>query len=301
MPPTDEALFIQLWFWKLFLLQVMLTLAIGDLSMRILQPFLTFERIYNRWTPIHRGGFAGTHMIRWGVESLGLQPPILPGPEGIRLEYSPKIALDTVVRDTLLQGSFEAREVEILRSHTSESGVFIDVGANIGYFTLLASRWVGSAGRVYAFEPVRQTYTLLRRNLVLNNCVNVATFQVACAAEPGELSIVTEQDSGKAYLSPDGQGQEQVAVTTVDCFATEQRLDRLDMVKIDVEGADFEVVKGARQTIKRFRPVIWLETLFLSRFGAAPSDVVEYLEPLGYTCMEQKNKRSMDMLCVPHG
>jgi FkbM family methyltransferase len=269
--------------------------------MRILQPFLTFERIYNRLTPINRGRFAGTRMIRWGVEYLGLQPPILPGPDGIRVEYSPKIALDIVVRDTLRQGSFEAREVEILRSHTSESGVFIDVGANIGYFTLLASRWVGSAGWVYAFEPVRQTYMLLRRNIALNNSVNVTTFQVACAAEPGELSIVTGQDSGWAYLSTDGQGGEQVAVTTVDRFVVEQRLDRLDVVKIDVEGADFEVIKGACQTIKRFRPVIWLETSHLSRFGAAPSDVVEYLEPLGYTCTEQENERSMDMLCVPNG
>ena len=269
--------------------------------MRILQPFLTFERIYNRLTPINRGRFAGTCMIRWGVEYLGLQPPILPGPDGIRVEYSPKIALDIVVRDTLRQGSFEAREVEILRSHTLESGVFIDVGANIGYFTLLASRWVGSAGRVYAFEPVRQTYMLLRRNIALNNSVNVTTFQVACAAEPGELSIVTGQDSGWAYLSTDGQGGEQVAVTTVDRFVVEQRLDRLDVVKIDVEGADFEVIKGACQTIKRFRPVIWLETHHLSRFGAAPSDVVEYLEPLGYTCTEQENERSMDMLCVPNG
>jgi Methyltransferase FkbM domain len=76
-------------------------------------------------------------------------------------------------------------------------------------------------------------------------------------------------------------------------------IERIDCIKIDAEGSDFEIIKGARSTIEKFRPVIMLETDNLARFAGSKSDVISFLERLGYFTSEFKFDHSIDLLCMP--
>jgi FkbM family methyltransferase len=269
--------------------------------MRILQPAMTFEVLCNKHLPsLKRGRFIGSRIIRFGMNHLGLQPPVVQGPHGVQFEYAPGFIFGVVMSDLVYRGRFEESETETLRGLTAHDDVMIDVGANLGYFALMASRWVGPRGRVFAFEPVRETAAQLRRNIALNDAKNIEVLDCACGAEPGEMSMVTDEyDSGLAYLSPVVQGNDLVKVIRLDDFVRERGLSRVDVLKIDAEGADLEVAKGARETIERFRPAVWLETFWLDRFGATEADVSSYFEPLGYECTPIKNEESTDMLCLP--
>lgn len=268
--------------------------------MSLLQPLLAVERLYNRLTPISRGRYAATRVIGWGIRALGLPPPTLRAPYGVRLTYVPEIAHDLVVRDTVLRGRFEALECDTLRSLTPSGGVFIDVGANIGYFALMASQWVGPRGRVFAIEPVPTTYGLLVRNIVLNRAANVTSINAACSWRPGREAMVLDADSGRSHLSTNGTGADFVPVTTVDDLVAEHRPPRVDVIKSDVEGADFRVIQGARATIVRHRPAIWLESLWLGRYGSEVADVVAFMAGIGYGCLEMVSERSTDLLCLPN-
>lgn len=268
--------------------------------MSLLQPLLTFERVYNRLTPISRGRYAGTRLIGWGIGRLGLKAPTLHGPYGVRLTYVPRIAHDCLVRDTVLTGGFEELECDILRSLTPAGGGFIDVGANIGYFALMASSWVGPQGRVLAVEPVPETFGLLAENIALNQASNLTPINAACAAHPGRQGMVLDADSGRSHLAPNGSGATIVSVTTVDELVAEHRLERVDVIMTDVEGADFQVIQGARETIRQHRPAVWLETLWLPRYDSTVAEVVAFMECLDYSCLEMISQRSTDLLCLPN-
>ena len=139
------------------------------------------------------------------------------------------------------------------------------------------------------------------RNIALNKAENVEVVQAACADEDGEMTICVEKDSGKSYLKfdePDEPG-ERVRVIRLDDYVGQKRLDRLDLLKVDAEGADFEVIKGARRTLERFRPTVWMETNWLHRFNCTIDDVHRYMEGLGYESIEQRGEYTSDMLCLP--
>jgi FkbM family methyltransferase len=233
-----------------------------------------------------------------GLQRRGLLAPIVTGEEGVKLE----LGTDYVARSIFYSNNWEPEETSLLRSVTPQGGTFIDVGANIGYFSLLASRWVGPSGAVYALEPVRATHARLRRNLALNPTANVTAVQVGASSTPGTAAIALESDAGHAHLVAGEVGPERletITLTTVDAFVTSNRLTRVDVLKIDVEGADFEVIRGAQTTLRRFRPVVLMEVELITRFGASVRDVEHFLDAIGYDCQLLGHRSATDLLCRP--
>lgn len=107
-------------------------------------------------------------------------------------------------------------------------------------------------------------------------------------------------DTGKTHLSESKNGMvEMVSLITLDGFVEQRAIQRIDCIKIDAEGSDFEIIKGARNTIEKFRPVIMLETDNLGRFGGSKSDVISFLNRVGYSSSEFKCEHSTDLLCMP--
>ena len=218
--------------------------------MKILQPMV---HTYSWWAK-NLSWIRGRGLILRavdGLQRLGIAAPIVTGDEGVRLE----LGTDFVARSILYDHRWEPEETELLRPVTPSGGTFIGVGANIGYFSLLASRWVGPSGQVFALEPVSATHSRLRRNIALNSIANITPVQVGASSVPGTAIIALEDDAGHSHLvSADGdQGrQETIALTTVDAFVASKRLTRVDVMKIDVEGADFEVIRWAEWSIRRW-------------------------------------------------
>jgi FkbM family methyltransferase len=188
-----------------------------------------------------------------------------------------------------------------LRKLLPEGGVFFDVGANLGYFSIFGATWVGPKGHVFAFEPYSPIHALLNRNLKLNGvCGIVTSVKLACWSSAGEMAMELGDDTGKTHLSESKSGMvDIVSLITLDEFVEQRAIERIDCIKIDAEGSDFEIIKGARSTIEKFRPVIMLETDNLARFGGSKSDVISFLERQDYSISAFKCDHSSDLLCMP--
>lgn len=144
-------------------------------------------------------------------------------------------------------------EYEAFRAILRPGDTALDVGANVGAYALLFGLWVGARGRVLAFEPAPEAFAGLRRHLVLNRLDRrVRAVQTAVADREGEASFVSEGFQGTNHLSvpnrPAGAALIRVPTTTIDAVCVEYQLHPR-LIKIDVEGAEVEVLRGARQTI----------------------------------------------------
>lgn len=166
-----------------------------------------------------------------------------------------------------------------------------DIGANIGTF----ATWMAQAfpaGRVYCFEPQRAVFQQLAGNAALNNLYNVYTYNLGLGAEDAWISFrepdyFASYDYGMFTLNretyvPRGNNTYTVEVKTLDNFMSCHQIDRVDLLKIDVEGMDVEVLHGARETIKKFRPVIFIE--YTNGIDNIRELVLAELEPYGYDC-----------------
>lgn len=141
---------------------------------------------------------------------------------------------------------------------------FIDVGANVGLFTLKGARLVGPGGRVLALEPSSLAYAELLDNLSLNAFAQVRALPLAASNAEGlaQLNHVDLGGDPQAYSlvnAENARGGEVVRTTTLDALAAEEGLARIDLIKIDVEGAEPLVVEGARGCLAAFRPAVLFE------------------------------------------
>jgi FkbM family methyltransferase len=156
-------------------------------------------------------------------------------------------------------GTYEVVRMREFADALKQGDVVYDVGANVGIYSLYASSEVGNSGRVYAFEPLERNLNYLRQHLALNNLQNCTVLETAICNTEGTLAFsAAHWQPSMARLSPSGE----IAVpsTTLDiCVYGEQRLRPPNVLKIDVEGAEFEVLSGATRGITEFHPTIFLE------------------------------------------
>lgn len=155
----------------------------------------------------------------------------------------------------------EIEALLLISESLSDGAVFIDAGANIGLISIpMARRLRQRSGRVIAFEPQRLTYYMLTGNAALAGLTNIYCHQIALAAESGTILVPErdpeqQQDFGAvSLLADEGQGIGVPAVP-IDLLG----LDRLDLLKLDVEGMELLVLAGAESSIAKFRPLIWVE------------------------------------------
>jgi FkbM family methyltransferase len=198
---------------------------------------------------------------------------------------------DSIGRVLAISGVWEPNVTAAFRRHLASGDVCVDVGAHIGYFTLLASQLVGSQGHVYALEPSPANYEALRRNLERNAATNVTALQVA-AGERTDRAVLHEgpgTNTGRATLRSvlpnrsaiEGPGV-MVDVRPVLACVPEHDHARIRVIKIDVEGYELEVLRSLEPLFDLGEPLaVFLE--FNSRWSGE-SDATEYLERL---CREQ--------------
>lgn len=169
---------------------------------------------------------------------------------------------DTVVgRHIYETKTYEPNVTAAITKATASGMCFVDVGANIGYFTMLASRLVGKGGKVIAFEPFQYNVKLLYLSARANGFDNIEIYPFAVADRQGLIAYDNMASNG--VISEIENSLNSVLSTTlvysVSLDGILQHLDRLDVLKIDVEGAEYMVLKGAHDLLKRFRPIIFSE------------------------------------------
>jgi FkbM family methyltransferase len=159
-------------------------------------------------------------------------------------------------------GAWEPEVSRALTLAVKQGMTVIDIGAHIGYYTLLFAKCVGPSGHVFSFEPLPSNFDLLCKNVQLNNLTQVQTFNQAVFSRAGGITISVPDDqpnSGNGSVCLDkGLQQFHVNAVSLDAFC-EEFLIRPDVLKMDVEGAEYEVLIGAKRVIGQFRPKLLIE------------------------------------------
>jgi FkbM family methyltransferase len=178
-------------------------------------------------------------------------------------------------------------ELNFLQAILSEGKTFVDVGANLGIYALVACRLVGRSGRVIAFEPSLQSFPILKENILLNGFTNVQAFRIALSDKTGEAFLYHGDDPGKNSLGNNFCGEpqgEMVATRSLDEALDEASVEGVDVIKMDVEGAELLVLHGANRVVSSNRPILLFEINpeASSRLGLSPQGAWDLLATLGY-------------------
>lgn len=197
----------------------------------------------------------------------------------------------------VLRGTYEPEQTAHFVRWIGPGATVIDVGAHVGYYTLLASMLAGETGSVWAFEPEPTNAAFLRQHMYLNHCSNVHVEQLAVSNESGRARFVCGKGSGTGHL--DSGGDMEVRTVRLADFC-EARGIKPNALKIDVEGAEIDVLEGARDVITTTRPVI-----FLSTHGPAlHRQCMAWLRELGYTLkpiLGGSVENTAEILALPDG
>ena len=177
-----------------------------------------------------------------------------------------------------LCGEWCEAEVAALCQVLAPGQVVVDVGANVGTHTIPLANKVTSTGMVLAFEPQRQVFNYLTANIAINNLLHVATFQTALGKHPSTAYLplfnpLEVMNFGAVNAEGFEEG-EPVEVVALDSF----NLERCHLIKIDVEGMEAKVLEGAQATIKRSRPILFVETTTVNH-----REVISKIEDYNYT------------------
>lgn len=201
----------------------------------------------------------------------------------IRMGYDPSDDLSRLLYFWGAAGVYEPGFVGVVRQYVRAGSVFLDVGANIGLYTLFAAALVGGRGKVHAFEPNPEVFTDLRRNVDLNGFKNVILNEVAVSDHGGRSELHFPADVRErvaASLVPnfrDSNRHIEVQTESLDNYCKRVSLKRVDMIKIDAEGNDAKVLAGSVGILQRDHPVVLCEVLVGYDDG-----IHETLDSLGY-------------------
>lgn len=160
-------------------------------------------------------------------------------------------------------GFHEFREFQFLHRYLKPDMVFVDIGANLGEYSLFAAKRL-AAGKVLAFEPLTSIRAVLEENIRINNFGNINVFPVGLASEEQVMTIHEFEDvhEGLATFFPGGRQSKsarEVELKRMDDLLTSHDPGRIDFVKIDIEGGELSALKGCRNMIARYRPVFMVE------------------------------------------
>jgi FkbM family methyltransferase len=197
---------------------------------------------------------------------------------------------DTGLSRELIAGeAYESFEADLFLGLLTPGMVIIDVGANVGYYGMLAASCTGDGVTVYAFEPEQATYAYLAANVELNQLTGVIPINSALSNVEGPLTFYSNASNlGKHSILPEAADESiavEVPCTTLDTFVRSNHVDRLDVLKLDVEGAEGLVIDGGWSAIERFRPIVFLEFTpeWLRKTGTAPEALLRRFIAIGYT------------------
>jgi len=189
-------------------------------------------------------------------------------------------------------GTYEARLVRILKTFLKEGDTFIDVGANIGYITAVAAGCVGKKGAVHSFEPIPEYFQKIKKIAEMNKGYKIIVNPFAIGDEEGKIKIyISSQIGCDTVISAkaDGKNFLEVPVKRLDNYIIENKIHNIKIIKIDVEGFEFPVLKGLEEYFLKcrdnnFYPLVLCEIHpdWLPLVGSSLQNVFEYMAKFSY-------------------
>ncbi|MBN1189230.1 MAG: FkbM family methyltransferase [Dehalococcoidales bacterium] len=215
---------------------------------------------------------------------------------------SNKIYLDP--KDSLglsFSRNYEPFETDLIKKEIKRGDVLLDIGANIGYYTLIFARSAGEEGRVFAFEPEPSNFSLLKKNVEANGYKNVELVQKAVSNETGKSRLFLSRGRSvdhRIFDPQDGRRQIDIEVTRLDDYFKDYS-GKIDFIKIDVQGAEGAVIEGMPAILKNHPVKIAMEfnPYILRASGVDPEKCLQILTGYGFTFFEiQEHKKEAAMV-----
>jgi FkbM family methyltransferase len=191
-------------------------------------------------------------------------------------------------------GEYDCRTIDRMKELLVPGAVALDVGANIGAYTVQLGRALQQGGRIIAVEPLPANVKRLRENVNLNELTEVV--EIVEAAVGDHRGVVhlrgakgREALAGNAVVADSGVAAQ---LKTIDSIAEAHELERCDLIKLDIEGCEFAALRGAEHLLRRCRPVLYLElnAHWMNHFGWTVGDLLNYLEPFRYELMTERGE-----------
>jgi FkbM family methyltransferase len=212
-------------------------------------------------------------------------------------ESSPELAL----------GTYEVPIQNIFAQHLKTGAVFYDIGANVGFFSIVAAKLVGDSGKVIAFEPGKDNAQAIRHNGALNNFKQIEVIEKAISNNSGSGQLLLAKYSGGHALAtadapPDLAGEITVDVVSIDDLIAQKLIEPPNFVKVDVEGAELDVLKGMKETIKTYQPTIIYEVDDGDRtaYERKYQELADFMHSLDYKVTPTENSYDSIDWCVGH-
>lgn len=201
-----------------------------------------------------------------------------------------------------LWGEHETETEKFLLRHLRNGGAFLDVGANIGYFSLLVAHMFSGKCHVTAFEPNPAIHALLRKGAECSRGqAGIQIVEAAVSDAAGELELVVDSgNTGHAFLGAKGSGSVRVAVVKLDDWLQQHPPpERIAAIKLDVEGCEMNALRGMEATLRKHRPALVVEVIdsHLKQFGTSRGELIAFLTALGY--VEEMPSRDDNLYLVP--
>ena len=227
---------------------------------------------------------------RWWQYISLKKPAVMKWMDGLCLRIYPK---NEVFRSLFVKGIYDPNLIVVINALLPAKGVFLDIGSNMGYCSLLMSKAVGEDGKVFAIEPSERDFLRLVDNVNLNRLSNVNVYRLAVSDKIGKvsISIAPEERSALNTLGTEFSNKgiekvqtEEVDSVTLDAFVEEEELSRIDVIKMDIEGSELKALNGAKDTIEQYRPalIVGINENSLNASNASVEEIEETLKKLRY-------------------
>ena len=215
----------------------------------------------------------------------------------LRDKLTIRLYKDSVLSKLIFDG-FENEELDFVERFLTSGDTFFDIGANIGLFSLIASRKVSQSGKIFAFEPSPKTFARLIENFEINAIENKFVFNIGLSDKVDTLKLNISESGYDAWNSFAGSEDvkfnkvHDVDVNTLDNIVALYDIDNIDLIKLDVEGWEKFVLHGGEKTLKTFSPVIMVEFTESNTFSAGyqVQELYDILADWGYNWYRYVNK-----------
>ncbi len=194
---------------------------------------------------------------------------------------------DWIQQNIYFLGAYESAELNLLKRHLSEDSVFVDIGANFGLYSLVASQKITNSGKIICFEPFPKNYAALKKNISLNSKSYIISENIALGDKKDELSLYyqpNEKNLGMVSANfMENSKTIEVDVMSFDEYVNENGVDKIDFIKIDVEGFENQVITGMKKTLELFSPMILIEIFDEGIIKSNHNNAHDYLTHIGYS------------------
>lgn len=203
-----------------------------------------------------------------------------------------------------IKGVYEPFETEFAKKEIKKGDVVLDLGANVGYYSLIFAKLVGENGKVFAFEPDPTNFALLKKNVETNGYKNVTLVQKAVSNKTGKIRLYLAEDNKvdqRIYNSHDGRKSIEIEAIRLDEYFKNYN-GKIDFIKMDIQGAEGGAIQGMFNLLKKNNVKIITEfwPIGLKRFGIDPEEYLKLLIELGFKLYEiNEQKKKIEPVNIP--